>query len=107
MNNQPNGSPRGSQPGEGAATGSLVVGILSIIATLVIGAFLPIGVILGIVGITLATSAKSKGFAGGTMTAGLVLSIISTALGGLYWVTCALCLGGLGGCGACFLLDMM
>ena len=61
-------------PGKGMATGSLVLGIVSIV-------FSGPGIILGIIGLILAIIAKKKGFAGGTGTAGLILSIIGIVFG--------------------------
>ncbi|MCL2575905.1 MAG: hypothetical protein FWE33_05675 [Defluviitaleaceae bacterium] len=56
------------QPGDGKATGSLVLGIISVVCC----GSLP----FGLIGLILALSAKKDGFTGGKMTAGLVLSII-------------------------------
>ncbi|MCL2601124.1 MAG: hypothetical protein FWD88_08085 [Treponema sp.] len=67
--------PAGNQPGNGLAVGSLVCGIIAIIAIIV-----PlVGLILGIVGIVLAANARKQGFVGGLATGGLVCSIIGTA----------------------------
>ena len=55
------------QPGSGAATGSLVCGIIGLIV---------FGLILGIVAIVMSMNAKKQGYKGGKATAGLVLGII-------------------------------
>lgn len=70
-------------PGKGLATASLVLGIVG-----VAGVLFPLllwvgGIITGILGIIFAAMAKKHGFVGGTVTAGLVLSIISVALNGI------------------------
>ena len=87
-------------PGHGAATGSLVCGIISLVAGIVFGwTYLMslAGMVVGIVGIILAVNAKKQGYMGGTQTAGLVLSIIGTALSGVIFVSClgCICLGNL------------
>ena len=68
----------------------LVLGIISV----VIGGFIPsvgwLGLIVGIVGIILAAIACKKEKKG-INTAGLVLSIIGTALCLVFWIACALC----------------
>ena len=71
--------------------GSLVLGIISV----VIAVFLPVygwvAALLGIIGIILAAVAKKNGQKG-VATAGLVLSIIGTALGLLFYIACAACI---------------
>ena len=62
-------------PGKGLAIASLVLGIIAV-ALWFFGYSAIISVVLGIIGIILASSAKKKGFDGGVRTAGLVLSII-------------------------------
>ena len=73
---------------------SLVLGIIST----VIGAFIPafgwIGAILGIVGIVLAAIARKNGQKGAA-TAGLVLCIIGTVLGLIFYIACAACVAGI------------
>ena len=59
------------EPGKGEAIASLVTGLLGLLC---------LGIILGPVGIFLALSARKKGYIGGIGTAGLVISIITTAL---------------------------
>ena len=66
---------------------ALVLGIISVVFA-VIGLH-PVGVILGIIGIILGAIAKKK--AQKCATAGLVLSIIGTALVVVLWLACAAC----------------
>lgn len=81
------------QPGKGAATASLVLGIISLIGLLVSWipfiSLIPIG--CGIAGIICSASAKKAGFEGGIRTAGLVMSIIGLILAGIVFVACTLC----------------
>ena len=91
--------PQPQMPGQGPATGSLVCGIVSLVAAIVFGwtTFLALaGMVVGIVGVVLAVNAKKQGFTGGMQTAGLVLSIIGAALSGIVFVSCVacLCIGG-------------
>lgn len=85
--NQPGGMPPVppmppiGKPGEGMATASMVLGIISLLAAL--GFFwIPVAPqILAIVGIALGASAKKQGNISATATAGIVMSIIALALG--------------------------
>lgn len=69
------------QPGDGAATGCLVCGIISIFIC---------GLILGIVGLVLGSNAKKQGYVGGKLTAGIVCSIIGLVGWGIL-VACSVC----------------
>lgn len=62
-------------PGQSQATGSLVLGILSISGWF-FGYTAILSFILGIIGIAQASKSKNLGFTGGTRTAGFVLSIL-------------------------------
>lgn len=75
-------------------TASLVLGILSLVAAGLGGFFGAgfLGLVLGIPGIVFAVIANKKGE---TATAGLVCSIVGTALGALTWIACAACVGGI------------
>jgi len=76
------------QPGEGLATAAMIFGIVSLVF-FVINWFIPFGeVFFGIIGIILATMAKKRGYVGSKNTAGLVCSIITVILGGIYWAAC-------------------
>ncbi len=72
---------------------SLVLGIASI----VIGCFINgiVGIVLGIVGIILGAVAKKKGQKG-VATAGLVLSIIGTAIVLVVYLACVACAASVG-----------
>lgn len=80
------------QPGKGAATGSLVCGIISVVLWFFVYSTL-LSVILGIVGLVLSSKAKKEGFVGGMQTAGFVLSIIGLIGGALVFVACVACVG--------------
>lgn len=80
------------QPGKGLAIGSLVCGIVGLVFVW-FGYSALISLIAGIVGIILSVNAKKQGFVGGMNTAGLVMSIISAALGGIVFIACVSVLG--------------
>ena len=92
MNNQ-------SVPGKGAAIGSMVCGIVSIVFWFFgVTAFLSL--ILGIVGLVLANNSKKAGYNDGLRTAGFVLSLLGTIFGALIFISCVACLGAAGTLGA-------
>lgn len=78
----------------GLAIASLVLGIVSIVFSF-IGLSIPLGLIVGIVGIILSVMARKKNPCG-MATAGLVLSIIGTILCALMFIACAACVGAIG-----------
>lgn len=81
-------------PGNGKATGSLVCGIISLVTSIF---FISIaGLILGIVGISLAGSARNEGYVGAKMTAGKITSIIGLVLSILGFVGCGVVLAVVG-----------
>lgn len=82
-------------PGKGAATASLVLGIISVVLWF-FGYSALISVILGIVGLILAGNAKKAGFNGGIRTAGFVLSLIGLIGGAIFFVACVACVGAIG-----------
>ena len=85
-----NGS-NGDVPGKGAATASLVLGIVSVVCWFFgYGAIL--SVILGIVGLVMASNAKKAGFNDGIRTAGFVLSLIGLIGGAIALVLLVLVL---------------
>lgn len=102
MDEQNNYTPQtngGDQPGKGAAIGSLVCGIVSIVFWFFgLGAI--VSVILGIVGLILSSNAKKAGFVGGMQTAGFVTSLLGLIFGALFFVACVACAGALGSIGA-------
>lgn len=77
-------------PGKGAATASLVLGIISVVCWF-FGYSALISVIVGVIGLILAGNAKKAGFVGGVRTAGFVLSLIGTIGGALVFVACVAC----------------
>lgn len=82
--------PPQQQPGKGAATGSMVCGIVAL-ATWWLGWGALIGLVLGIVAIVLSIKAKKEGFVGGMATAGMVMGIIGAVLCGIFFVACTVC----------------
>ena len=79
-------------PGKGQAIASLVCGIISVVFWFFgVSAFL--SVILGIVGLVLASQSKKAGFVGGMRTAGFVLSLIGLIFGSIIFVACVACVG--------------
>lgn len=82
-------------PGKGAAIGGLVCGIITLVIafTGVLMFTPPVGLIVGIVGMILASNAKKQGFVGGMQTAGFVMSLIGIIANGVGFVTCTLCTG--------------
>lgn len=86
----------GTIPGKGAATASLVLGIISVVFWFFgIGAIASL--VLGIIGIILAENSRKSGFIGGIRTAGFVLSLIGLIGGGVVLVSCVACAG----CASC------
>jgi ABC-type phosphate transport system permease subunit len=85
-------------PGKGAAIGSLVCGIVSIVFWF-FGITSILSLILGIVGLILSSSAKKAGYNEGLRTAGFVLSLLGTIFGALIFVSCIACAGCLGAAG--------
>lgn len=66
---------------------------------LVFGVTSILSLVLGVVGLVLASNSKKAGFDGGLRTAGFVLSIIGTVFGALIFVSCIACAGVLGAAG--------
>lgn len=89
----------GDIPGRGAATASLVLGIISIASWFLgIGSF--VGIITGIIGLICSSNAKREGYAGGMQTGGFVCSLIGLIGGALVLVACVACVGFIGTVGA-------
>lgn len=82
-------------PGKGAATASLVLGIVGVVLWF-FGYSALVSVVLGIIGLILAGNAKKAGFVGGVRTAGFVLSLISLIGGAIFFISCVACAGALG-----------
>ncbi len=75
------------------AVASLVLGICSLVFP-----FIGLGwlsVLVGIVGCILGALGRKNESKKGMATAGMVMSIISVALGLIMWIACAACIGGL------------
>jgi len=75
------------------AVASLVLGICSLVFP-----FIGLGwlsVIVGIVGVILGALGRKNPEKKGMATAGLVMSVISIALGLIMWIACVACVGGL------------
>lgn len=75
------------------AVASLVLGICSLVFP-----FIGLGwlsVLIGIVGTILGALGRKKAEKQGMATAGMVMSIISIALGLIMWIACAACIGGI------------
>ena len=88
-------TPPGDIPGKGAATGSLVCGIIAVVCCFFGSFILPpfVSVILGIIGLVLASNSKKAGFNGGLRTAGFVLSLLGLIFGSIVFVSCVACIG--------------
>lgn len=77
------------------AVASLVLGIVSIVFSLIPG--LPwVGAIAGLVGIILGALGRKDAEKKGMATAGLVCSIIGTVLSIIFYIACVACVTGLG-----------
>lgn len=85
----------GDVPGKGAATASMVLGIISVVLWF-FGYSAIVSVILGVVGLILAGNAKKAGFMGGIRTAGFVLSLIGLIGGALVFIACVAVVGAIG-----------
>ncbi len=79
-------------PGKSAATASLVLGIISVVFWF-FGYSSILSVILGVIGLVLASNAKSVGYEDGVRTAGFILSLIGVIGGALVFVACVACVG--------------
>ena len=86
-------------PGKGAATASMVLGIISVVLWF-FGYSALVSVVLGIVGLILAGNAKKAGFVGGMQTAGFVLALIGLIGGAIFFVACVACVGAIGAAGS-------
>lgn len=79
-----------NQAGSGHAKASLVLGIISLVCLVINWLYLSlVSIILGIIGLVLASSAKKEGNKSGIRTAGFVTSLIGLILGVLCFVACA------------------
>ena len=70
---------------------SLVLGIIAVLITIFAQPFGYIGIILGVIGIVLAAIGMKKNpDKKGIAVAGLVLSIIATAICSIIWISCVI-----------------
>lgn len=92
-----------NEPGKGKAIASLVLGIIGCLMCFGFSTvILPIlGMIVGIIGLALASSSKKEGFAGGIRTAGFILSILAVIFGGIMFTCVVTCVGSCAACVAC------
>lgn len=79
-------------PGKGQATASLVLGIIAVVLWW-FGYSALVSVVLGIIGLILASKSKKAGFNGGIRKAGFVLSLIGLIGGAIMFVACVACVG--------------
>ncbi len=77
-------------PGKNAAMASMVLGIISVVLWF-FGYSSILSVILGIIGLVLASKAKKEGFNDGIRTAGFVLSLIGLIGGAIFFISCVAC----------------
>ena len=94
-----NENPNAPIPGKGAAVGSLVLGIISVVLWF-FGVSAIVSVVTGLIGVILAGNSKKAGFVGGMRTAGFVLSLIGLIGGALIFVACVACAGAAASLGA-------
>lgn len=80
------------------AVASLVLGICALVLSFFGLGF--VSVILGIVGIILGALGRKNVEKKGMATAGVVMSIIAVALGLIFWIACAACVGSIASLGA-------
>lgn len=85
----------GNEPGKGAATASLVLGIIAVVFWF-FGYSAILSIVLGIIGIVQSQNAKKAGFVGGIQSAGYILSLIGLIGGALFFVACVACVGLIG-----------
>ena len=77
----------------------MVLGIIAVVLWF-FGYSAIVSVVLGVIGLVLAGSAKKAGFEGGIRTAGFVLSLIGLIGGAVCFIACVACVGTLGSLGA-------
>ena len=93
-NNQNMGGyqPNGEIPGKNKAIASLVLGIISVVLWF-FGYSSLLSIILGIVGVVLASKAKKEGNTEGMRTGGLILSIVSLVGGIIAFIVTVVVVG--------------
>lgn len=93
-NNQNMGGyqPNGEIPGKNKAIASLVLGIISV-ALWFFGYSSILSVVLGIIGVVMASKSKEEGYDENIRTAGFILSVIGIIGGAIFFVACVACVG--------------
>lgn len=82
-------------PGKNKAIASLVLGIIAVVLWF-FGYSSILSIILGIIGLVMASKAKEEGYDDSLRMAGFVLSLIGLIGGALFFVACVACAGLLG-----------
>ena len=93
-NNQNMGGyqPNGEIPGKNKAIASLVLGIISVVLWF-FGYSSILSVVLGIIGVAMASKSKEEGYDENIRTAGFILSVIGIIGGAIFFVACVACVG--------------
>ena len=93
-NNQNMGGyqPNGEIPGKNKAIASLVLGIISVVLWF-FGYSSILSVVLGILGVVMASKSKEEGYDENIRTAGFILSVIGIIGGAIFFVACVACVG--------------
>ena len=93
-NNQNMGGyqPNGEILGKNKAIASLVLGIISVVLWF-FGYSSILSVVLGIIGMVMASKSKEEGYDENIRTAGFILSVIGIIGGAIFFVACVACVG--------------
>ena len=93
-NNQNMGGyqPNGEIPGKNKAIASLVLCIISVVLWF-FGYSSILSVVLGIIGVVMASKSKEEGYDENIRTAGFILSVIGIIGGAIFFVACVACVG--------------
>lgn len=76
----------------------MVLGIIAVVLWF-FGYSAIVSIILGIIGLVLASNSKKAGYSGGLRTAGFVLSLIGLIGGAFFFIACVACVSTLGAAG--------
>ena len=93
-NNQNMGGyrPNGENPGKNEAIASLVLGIISVVLWF-FGYSSLLSVVLGVIGVIMASKSKEEGYDDNIRTAGFILSVIGVIGGAIFFAACVACVG--------------
>ena len=93
-NNQNMGGyqPNGEIPGKNKAIATLVLGLISVVLWF-FGYSSILSVVLGIIGVVMASKSKEEGYDENIRTAGFILSVIGIIGGAIFFVACVACVG--------------